>query len=105
MNERKEGDLYKTLHVAGTTFENRYRDHSANERPRWGETPIYPDILREPQYTAAGLPYATAWQDVCEHYHPRTRVSGENWCNDCKFFAAGEPLIGVCQCNERRCEI
>ena len=30
--------------------------------------PLYPDFIRDPRYTADGMPFITAIQDVCRYY-------------------------------------
>ncbi len=101
MTSAKEGNLYKSLKVAGTTFDIHYGYHSDMERDWWEPTPIYPDFLREPQFTSDGEPYTRADQDICRHYCPKASVSGEEWCNDCSHFQMGEDIIGVCKSKER----
>lgn len=98
----REGDLYKIVTVADKRFEIRYGYTSEGERELWKPTPVYPDFIKEPQYTADGSPFATAYQDICVHYEPKPKVTGENWCNDCKLFQKHEEYIGICQCEKRR---
>ncbi len=100
----REGDLYKIVEVAGRSFEIRYGYSCEDERNRWEPTPIYPDFLITPEYTAEGYPFATAYQDICEHYSPKPKVTGENWCNDCTLFDKQEEYIGICKCRNR-CKI
>ncbi len=102
MDAAKEGSLYKSITLEGHTFHIYYGYYSDAERARWDPTPLYPDFIREPQRTDDGRPFARADQDVCDCYHPKSTVSGENWCNDCQHFHLGEELIGVCRCDRRR---
>ncbi len=102
MKRIKEGSLYKSLHIEGTTFDIHYGYYSDSERERWDEsTPIFPDFIKKPQYSTSGKPYAKADQDTCNHYAPKPTVSGENWCNDCDHFNHIEETIGLCECPER----
>ncbi len=102
MNRIKEGSLCKTLLVEGKQFDIRYGYHSPAEREHWEPAPIYPNFLREPVYSSRGWPFATANQDICPHYLPKPSVSGEDWCNDCSFYCAGQDLIGTCRCPQRK---
>ncbi len=98
MKEIKEGDLYKSLTIEGNTFNIIYGYYSQSERELWGPTPIYPDFLKNPMFTASGCPYTRADQDICEYYEPKKEVSGEDWCNDCTHFVLGQEIIGICKC-------
>lgn len=98
----REGDLYKIVKIAGRCFEIRYGYISDGERAIWDPAPIYPDFLEAPQYTPEGYPFATAYQDICAHFTPKTRVSGENWCADCTFFNKQEECIGICESERRK---
>ncbi len=102
MSIHREGELYKILSVCGKSFEVHYGYYSETERNMWEPTPIYPNFTEHPVYTDEGRPFVTAEQAVCEHYKPKQMVSGENWCNDCKYFCTGEELIGVCNCSQRQ---
>ncbi len=102
MSGCREGDLYKKLTIEGREFEIRYGYYSEAERSLWGPTPVYPDFLKTPMYTENGFPYVTAEQSVCGHFQPKIRVSGEDWCHDCRFFRLGEEIIGICTCMEKR---
>ncbi len=102
MSNIKEGNLYKTITVADKTFQIYYGYYSENERAIWEPAPIFPDFLKNPVFTDSGLPFTRADQDVCPHYSPKPKVSGEEWCNDCKHFKPGEDLIGICRCSKRK---
>ncbi len=102
MDIPKEGSLYKILNAYGKHFEIRYGYYSDAERDRWDPTPIFPNFIKQPQYTDCGRPYATAEQDICDHYHAKPQASGEDWCNDCIHFRPLEEIIGICDCKKRR---
>ncbi len=101
MDRVTEGTLYKSITVEGKTFDIHYGYYSESERGLWGPTPIFPDFTKKPMYSSRGQPFVRADQDICEHYQPKQRVSGENWCNDCVHFTLGQELIGVCQCESK----
>lgn len=98
----KEGDLYRIITIAGIAFEIRYGYYSDGERKLWEPTPIFPDFLKQPQYTEDGYPFAIDAQDTCNHYEPKPKVSGENWCNDCIYFVKCAECIGLCKHEKRR---
>ncbi len=102
MDVPQEGSLYKTLDAYGRQFEIRYGYYSETERERWEPTPIFPNFLKDPQYTPCGLPFATAEQDVCGHYQSKPHTSGEDWCNDCIHYHPVVETIGVCKCKDKR---
>lgn len=102
MSNIKEGELYKTLIVCDKAFDILYGYYSDAERDRWDPIPIYPDFAKIPQYTGEGLPIVTAEQAVCEHYLPKAKASGEEWCNDCTHFKLIEEIIGICKCKQRK---
>ncbi len=106
MNENivREGDLYKIVTVADKSFEIRYGYSCDGERAHWEPTPVYPDFIASPKYTAEGYPFAVAYQDICEYYDPKPKATGENWCNDCAMFDKKEEFIGICKCQKRRCD-
>lgn len=100
----KEGELYKEITIAGKTFrllygyyENFERESSFNE-----PMPIYPDFIKEPHYTAEGIPVTTAMQNVCEFYNGKS--DEDSSCLDCGFFQTYEDLFGLCNCPQnKRC--
>ncbi len=102
MSSLKEGNLYKVLTVEGKTFEIRYGYYSDSEREIWEPTPLFPNFEKNPMYTDCGHSFVTAEQDVCEHFSPKPKISGENWCADCIYYGHGEEIIGVCKCDERK---
>ena len=54
----KEGDLYKEVTVADKTFKllYGYYENFERESPFNEPMPIYPDFIKEPHYTAEGIP-------------------------------------------------
>lgn len=77
----RDGDLYKIAVIADKSFTIRYRYSTESEREKWEPTPIYSDFISEPVYTAKGIPFATAYQDVCEHYVAKPNINSEKWCD------------------------
>lgn len=102
MDKRKEGELYRVITVANTRFEIRYGFYAEIERLHWDPMPIFPDFKETPCYTEDGYGFASADQEICEHFKPRPRVSSEGWCNDCTHFEVGEEFIGICRCEKRK---
>ena len=101
MERIRDGDLYKIVEIDGVVFRICYGYISEVERERgWEPYPVYPDFTLEPRYSEKGEAFATAFQDVCEHYEPSG--SGERWCNSCRFFDRREQCIGLCLCPSRR---
>lgn len=102
----KEGDVHKVFTINNVTFEIRYGYHSPEEKKRgWEPTPIYPDFTETKQYTLEGYPFASVYQDICEHYKPKKNAPTEEWCENCLHFEKGETYIGVCRCERRRREV
>lgn len=97
----REGDLYKEVMVGAKTFRLLYGYYEPFERECGGNEPIpiYPDFIREPQYTDEGVPFVTAMQDVCSCY--KGKSSGDS-CADCEFFLRGRELFGFCSCREKQ---
>ncbi len=99
MKKIKEGDLYKVVEIEGRTFEIRYGYYEPELEQTHNEPmPIFPNFLKEPQYTDEGYPFVTGDQDICKHFRPKSKISGEGWCNDCVCFVKHEEYIGVCRC-------
>lgn len=98
----KEGELFKRLDIFGKTFEIFYGYYEDRERedPTIDPMPVYPDFLKEPQYTADGLPFVTKMQDACSHYNGKNTSCNE--CAECSFYRHGDDFIGVCACTENR---
>ena len=102
----KEGDLYKEITIGDKIFRLLYgyyesfeRDNPANE-----PIPLYPDFIKEPQYTSEGIPIVTAMQNTCEFYNEQH--DEDSSCSDCDFFQSSEELFGFCYCpeNKRSCK-
>ena len=75
MQRAKEGDLYGIFQVFGKTFEIYYGYYEEYERssPYNDPVPIYPDLLKSPQYDENGSPIVTEMQLSCEHYKAPSR--------------------------------
>ena len=97
-----EGILYKVLHVRDTAFPLYYGFYEEFERNNPGAEPIpiYPDFLKEPQYTHEGVPFVTKMQDACTYYEGTDSESNE--CGECSYFEPGEELMGICNCPNKR---
>ena len=95
----KEGELYKTVDIAGRIFHLYYGYYEDFEREHHEPMPIYPDLIKHPEYTQEGIPIVTAMQDACPHY--RGTADGES-CQECAHFLQGEELFGLCGCIENR---
>ncbi len=103
MNNIRDGDLYGTFEIEGVRFVIYYGYSTESERALgWEPSPIYPDFVQAPQYTQSGQPFATAYQDACEHYMPIIEEADDNWCHNCKMFDKTEKHIGICRCEQRR---
>ncbi len=102
----REGDVYKVFSVGGVTFKICYGYHSPEEKKReWEPTPIYPDFTETKQYTLEGYPFASVYQDICEHYKPKKNAQAEEWCENCQHFEKGETYIGICRCKKRHRDV
>ena len=97
----REGDLYKTVTVAGKTFELYYGYYEEFEREYNDPMPLYPDLVQKPEYTCEGHPIVTGMQDICTHYCGSD--SGDS-CSSCLHFQNCEELFGICTCLKRRKE-
>ena len=97
----KEGELYKTITVAGHSFELRYGYYEEHERDLCSPVVIFPDLSAAPLYSPDGSPLVTQIQDPCEHYTPAPGRE-ESWCGDCAHFHSDHPEIGLCRCDLRR---
>ena len=98
----REGDLYKVIRIHGRTFEIRYGFYEERDRhSRYAEPmEIYPDFLKDPQYTDEGTPFATAVQRPCPYF---TGKADENSvCEECSYYQHGEELLGLCICPMNR---
>ena len=103
----KEGELYKEVTISDKTFRLLYGYYESFEREGLFNEPmpIYPDLIKEPHYTADGTPIATAMQNVCEFYNGIK--DEDSSCSDCSFFHRSEDLFGLCSCpqNKRRLQV
>jgi len=98
----KEGDLFKIIEIHGKKFEIRYGFYEESDRhSRFAEPiEIYPDFIKEPQYTEEGVPFITAIQSPCEHF---SGIKNENsTCEECSFYQHCEELLGICSCPENK---
>ena len=94
----KEGELYKVVNVHGRIFELRYGYYEECERenPAVDPMPLYPDFLKEPQYTEEGYAIVTMMQDSCRYYKGEKSKFRE--CGDCAYFHREDELFGICTC-------
>ena len=100
MPERhKEGRIYKTVTVEDVIFEIRYGYYEEFERARGEPVPIYPDFIKNPKYAKDGRPFVTAMQDICPHF---VGEEGSLGCHGCKYYEAGDDLVGLCNCEHNR---
>ena len=101
MHKAKEGDLYGVVRVFGKTFEIYYGYYEEYDRQsRYNDpVPIYPDLIKNPQYDAKGRPIVTEMQIACEHYRGHEQ---EDSCGRCLHFQKGERLFGLCRCEQRK---
>ena len=99
-NSHTEGELYKKVCTFGRTFELRYGYYAECDResPLCEPIPIYPDFLKDPQYTDGGEPFVTVMQDTCDNYEGNTSPTPDTTCSECKHFLQGEEWFGICKC-------
>lgn len=97
----KEGDLYKIITIFGKTFEIYYGYYEESDRYSKYSEPIevYPDFIKNPEYTKEGTPFVTAIQNPCEYYEKINDTTDK--CVDCKYFEKGEEMFGFCKCKAR----
>ena len=97
----KEGDLYKEVIVGGRLFRLYYGYYEENDRNSMfnDPIPIYPDLLKNPEYTDEGTLIVTAMQDVCARY--LGMQSGDS-CTECVYFQSDAELFGLCKCLENQ---
>ena len=98
----KEGELYKKITVFGKTFELYYGYYEESDRYAKYNDPIeiYPDFLKNPEYTDKGAPFVTAIQKPCECFKKVRDIT--DTCVDCAFFKQGVELIGICSCEKNK---
>ncbi|MBO5196619.1 MAG: hypothetical protein J6C03_05940 [Clostridia bacterium] len=96
-----EGELYKSLNVYGCDFDIYYGYYEDCDRqnPFVDPMPIYPDFIKNPQYTKNGLPFVTKMQGACSYY--KGKDTKEKDCAECRHYLHGAELLGVCTCYER----
>ena len=99
MKRKRDGDIYKRISIEGVDFELRYGYYEAYERVSGDPLPIYPDFKSAPRYTADGIPFVTAMQDVCDGF---SGDDGELGCYGCRYFEEREDLIGLCNFEPNR---
>ncbi len=96
----KEGDLFKIIQVGGKTFEIRYGFYEECDRHNRFAEPmeIYPDFVKNPQYTDDGIPFITAMQNPCKSF--TGKLDENSTCDGCAYYKRCEELLGVCTCPE-----
>ena len=101
MRNAKEGDLYGVVRIYGKTFEIYYGYYEDYERQsKYNDpVPIYPDLVKTPQYGDGGRPIVTEMQVACAHYRGSET---DDRCGRCRHFQKGERLFGLCQCEQMR---
>ena len=99
--KHKEGELYGTVSLYGKSFNIYYGHYDDKDRQsRYDEPiPIYPDFVEVPEYTEDGYPFVTGIQDTCSHFSGK---HAEDGCHGCKYYQAGDDLIGVCRCSKNK---
>lgn len=97
----REGELHKTLTVAGHSFELRYGYYEEREKAICSPVVIYPDLVAAPLLSPDGYPLVTQIQDPCPHFELAAGRE-ENWCGDCTYFRGEHPEIGICRCELRK---
>lgn len=99
----KDRTLYKSIEIEGVRFDIYYGYYNENEKESgYPPTPIYPDFSGRLQYTKNGLPFVTAYQDVCNYYQPINKETDFVGCGNCKLYESREELIGLCKAKERK---
>ena len=98
----KEGELFKVIHLYGKTFEIRYGFYEECDRNNQFAEPmeIYPDFLKQPQYTDEGIPFITAIQSPCSYFAGNRDAN--SICEDCAHYLHGEELLGTCTCPQNQ---
>lgn len=101
-NTPREGDLYKVIQLHGRTFEIKCGFYEECDRhARYAEPiEIYPDFVREPQYTDQGIPFITAIQNPCEQFDGERDENST--CEECAHYQHGEELLGICICPKNK---
>ncbi len=100
----REGELYKVIDVDNKTFEIHYGYYEESERDKVEPLPVFPDLKKNPVYTADGKPIVTAIQEPCEYYAPKSEERSEEWCGDCISYLNRDKEISICGHTERMLE-
>lgn len=98
----QEGELFKIIQIHGKTFEIRYGFYEECDRLNHYAEPveIYPDFIKEPQYTDKGYPFVTAIQSPCQHFQGEKNENST--CEECAHYQHCEELLAICQCPHNR---
>jgi len=98
----REGELFKIIELYGKTFEIRYGFYEERDRHnRYAEpVEIYPDFIKQPQYTDEGHPFITAIQSPCKYFHGR--MDENSTCEECAHYRHCEELLAICDCPENK---
>lgn len=99
-----EGDLYKVIEIEKNIFEIYYGYYEERERDKVEPLPVFPDLKKNPVFTADGNPIVTAIQEPCEYYTPLNKERSEEWCGDCISYLDADKEISICGCTERMLE-
>ena len=100
----REGDLYRMIKIEKFTFEILYGYYEDSERDKVEPLPVFPDLAKNPIYTADSRPIVTAVQQPCEYYISVNGKSSEEWCGDCIYYLNADNEISICGCTERMLE-
>lgn len=98
----KEGELFKIIQLHGKTFEIRYGFYEECDRhnPYAEPVEIYPDFIKQPQYTQEGCPFITAIQTPCKNF--QGKKDENSTCEECVFYRHCEELLAICACPENK---
>lgn len=98
----QEGDLYKVITAHGKTFALYYGYYEETDRQNPDVEPMemYPNFLKTPVYTDAGIPFVTAMQKPCIYF--QGEVCEDNICYQCLHYEKCEELLGICKCETRQ---
>lgn len=97
----REGELYKTITVAGHSFDLRYGYYEEYERSLGPPVVVFPNLIVSPLYSPEGHPLATQIQDPCQYFELAAGRE-EHWCGDCAYFFGEHPEIGECRCKHHK---
>ena len=98
----KEGELFKIIQLYGKTFEIRYGFYEEKDRHNQFAEPveIYPDFIKQPQYTDEGTPFITAIQNPCVYF--KGKQDENSTCEDCSHYQHCEELLAICRCPQNQ---